>query len=412
MPRRRAEDADRFERSVTRAALLQMAREAGFVSAQEHGLEVLGEAARARVGTLCRLARCYAEVGGRTAVNADDVACALDELKMSVSDLKKLKDRKAVGFAATLPKLPVRVKVKRRPTFKETEELPPPHIPGFLPVFPPEHTYRETPEYSQSQVNWRARAAKVHEAKKEAENALMMMAGEEQPDNPFVASKLMAEGETWDGDWASKQEKADKKRPRSLLSIPSPAMRQILGPVVDMATAKRKKPRNAFGGKEQKKSKKSDSSMPAPLARVVEPDASRTTPEPSSTKPEPFNPVEPDSVVAEVYPPTQSTEFGMSQMLKYMGSQPSVTFPTHSQLGDKQSLDGTLPVVTKGSPVRKVGGNAGSLEGGVGVGDSPVSGDGQGDCSMDGLDVVELGRDVELALTEDAIQDSASEGGG
>lgn len=52
---------------------------------------------------------------------------------------------------------------------------PPVHVPSYLPVFPPKHTYIHTPVYPKHTEDPREKALKAHEAKKAAEDVLIRL---------------------------------------------------------------------------------------------------------------------------------------------------------------------------------------------------------------------------------------------
>lgn len=56
-------------------------------------------------------------------------------------------------FAHPLPEFPVRKPGRVLPTFQEKNEIPPPHIPAFLPAFPDKHTYVQTPQFEAHEEN-------------------------------------------------------------------------------------------------------------------------------------------------------------------------------------------------------------------------------------------------------------------
>lgn len=54
-------------------------------------------------------------------------------------------------------------------------QAPPPHVPNFLPQFPPRHTYIHTPVYPTQTDGPRERAIRAHDAKRAAEDVLVRL---------------------------------------------------------------------------------------------------------------------------------------------------------------------------------------------------------------------------------------------
>lgn len=204
---------------------------------------------------------------------------------------------------------------------------------------------------------------------------------------------------------------AEGKKGKSLLTIPSISFGPDLHTGVQVAAAKRRRPRDAFSEKvhESKKSRKTKTD--APVSKFVVRREKEDTTEPPQAEADP-----PAEEALEEVKITPSTELTFTQDINNLGSQPSMILGLTSTTASR-SVDLNLPAAgppTDGPSAPEENGEQGEEgDGGEGSADmgeaalagSPVSME-QGEDASDGLDADELARDVDLAFKEAQDPDS------
>jgi len=140
---------EEYSRAIARCAAAQISDAAGFEAVQESALDMVSELMLRFVSEIGAASHSYAELAGRTDTNVFDVLHALQELGMDLEQLRDHIDTEAENpFNHPLPSYPIQTAPKRAPAFREKGEEPPEHVPAFLPAFPDERTYKETPVYA------------------------------------------------------------------------------------------------------------------------------------------------------------------------------------------------------------------------------------------------------------------------
>lgn len=182
--------SDGLARAAAITAVGQLAGAAGFDASQRSAGEILGELLLRYIGEVGASAHAYAESAGRTEATPVDVLLALNDLGTSLDELNEyIKLGPGLEFGHSMAPFPVRKRPKPMPTFADRAEVPPPHVPAFLPAFPDKHTYMDTPVYPCQEADAQARQLKAAEARRAAEQALVRLQARSQPGNRLLAEE-------------------------------------------------------------------------------------------------------------------------------------------------------------------------------------------------------------------------------
>eukprot|EP00898_Chlorokybus_atmophyticus_P004069 jgi/Chlat1/4663/Chrsp3S05613 len=167
---------ENFARAIAKIVVSQTAQALGFEAIQRSASETLADILLKYLSEVGHSAHAYAEHAGRTESNLFDILLALEGLGTTVEDLMLyVQHADEIPFARALPKFPALRKPRELPTFAETNEEPPSHIPKFLPAFPDPHTYKSTPVYHKRDRDpQKERVARVQE-KRQVEDALVRL---------------------------------------------------------------------------------------------------------------------------------------------------------------------------------------------------------------------------------------------
>lgn len=79
---------DEYARSISQRVVAQLAEAAGFESAQESSIEILGDLLIRYMSELASGSHAYAEMASRSDVNAHDVFLSLDDLGSDAQQLQ------------------------------------------------------------------------------------------------------------------------------------------------------------------------------------------------------------------------------------------------------------------------------------------------------------------------------------
>lgn len=152
---------DAYARALMSTAAAQCASAAGFSQARETALDALTDLGATYCSAVASRAKEAAEHAGRTDVTTVDILYALRDLGSGFEQIEAIaKARNPKPFYWSVPRFPARKRPRgsgsangggdgeaARPALRTfySEDLDPPrHIPGFLPMFPAEHTYAKT----------------------------------------------------------------------------------------------------------------------------------------------------------------------------------------------------------------------------------------------------------------------------
>ena len=82
----------------------------------------------------------------------------LSKQGLRIGDLERYKDVMPDNdVAQPVCEYPVEKRVKQTKTFKETGEEHPSYVPDFFPVFPDEHSYKESENFWFQKIPWESR---------------------------------------------------------------------------------------------------------------------------------------------------------------------------------------------------------------------------------------------------------------
>eukprot|EP00252_Welwitschia_mirabilis_P027302 TRINITY_DN9337_c0_g1_i4.p1 TRINITY_DN9337_c0_g1~~TRINITY_DN9337_c0_g1_i4.p1 ORF type:complete len:400 (+),score=43.88 TRINITY_DN9337_c0_g1_i4:193-1392(+) len=184
---------DAFGRAAAKVAVAQICASVGFACVQQSALEALSDIAIRYMSDVAKTAHFYAGLAGRTNSNAIDVILALEDLHnphgyagasvvkdRSITSSGVVKDlinyfnySEEIPFPRAIPPFPVCKKRNQTPTFADIGEQPPKHIPPWLPAFPDEHTYKNTPVWNDKDPDPRADKMEQAEQRRKAEKTLL-----------------------------------------------------------------------------------------------------------------------------------------------------------------------------------------------------------------------------------------------
>uniref|UniRef100_A0A061RDE3 Transcription initiation factor TFIID subunit 8 n=1 Tax=Tetraselmis sp. GSL018 TaxID=582737 RepID=A0A061RDE3_9CHLO len=185
---------EEYSRAIARCAAAQISDAAGFEAVQESALDMVSELMLRFVSEIGAASHSYAELAGRTDTNVFDVLHALQELGMDLEQLRDHIDTEAENpFNHPLPSYPIQT---APPAFREKGEEPPEHVPAFLPAFPDERTYKETPVYASRNASREEIRRQQVRGRKDAGQALEKLSQRMAPRAPvnYAAAELSLRG--------------------------------------------------------------------------------------------------------------------------------------------------------------------------------------------------------------------------
>eukprot|EP00210_Caulerpa_lentillifera_P008071 g7707.t1 len=181
--------SDAYAHEVGRKLCLQLSSMTGYEGVSDNALDVLSDVMKSFIQQNAIGARTYSEHSGRTEINAKDVLLSLEDMGHSIEQLIDFEhETEEVPFGATVPKFPVQPVQEVYKSFKQQQIKSPGSIPDYLPVFPAEHTYRETALYVQKPQDSKTKLKKSHEAKKTTEDVLIKFGTKDKREDPYLSS--------------------------------------------------------------------------------------------------------------------------------------------------------------------------------------------------------------------------------
>jgi hypothetical protein len=141
-------DEHKFVRGALKVSVAQLIQEAGFAQAQSGALETLTDLVENYIVNIGLHTHDATVNAGRTESNFLDTLAGLDGVGSDLEDLKLFRDLSdELPFAKMMPVFPSRKKatlISGPQDDCKTDEA----IPSFLPRYPAERTYKETPVFS------------------------------------------------------------------------------------------------------------------------------------------------------------------------------------------------------------------------------------------------------------------------
>lgn len=186
---------DAFGRSIAKIAVSQVCESSGFHGSRHSALDTLADVLIRYIRDLGSAAHLYANLSGRTTCNVFDIIQGLEDLDLSrgfpgASDIHRC----AVGsgvvreitqfastsdenpFARPVPSFPINRQPKSVPSFAQAGETPiGKHIPDWLPSFPAQHTYIQTPVWRETTHEPNAEKIEEVRQRRKAESSLLSL---------------------------------------------------------------------------------------------------------------------------------------------------------------------------------------------------------------------------------------------
>lgn len=182
--------ADRYAAQAAFVAVAQVAEAAGFDASQSSVLNILAELLLRFINEVGGASHGYAELAGRTEPNALDILLALNDMGVSTADLSEyIRAQDEIPPAQNLTTFPVPKRQKQLPTFMSLKEIPPSHIPSFLPAFPDEHTYKNSEAFVGYEQNSQQRRLKDTIVRQDAVQAALKLEARLYPDNNVLEKR-------------------------------------------------------------------------------------------------------------------------------------------------------------------------------------------------------------------------------
>jgi hypothetical protein len=192
-----------LERAVARVVVAQTAQSLGFTSARASALDALTAVMLRFLKEVGHVAHESAEAAGRAQPALPDALAALGALGADVPRLMTYVSRcldgaeDEVPFAQPLPRYPVRKRPRCVPSFRESGDAPPAHVPAWAPSLPDAHTYVSTPAHAPAAPDDRRVRLELAEQTVSAEGALARLADRLAPGAP--ADYAVAAPGRWGG---------------------------------------------------------------------------------------------------------------------------------------------------------------------------------------------------------------------
>ncbi|KAJ0970947.1 hypothetical protein J5N97_018906 [Dioscorea zingiberensis] len=186
---------DAFGRSIAKIAVSQVCESAGFHGSRHSALDAFADVLIRYIRDLGSAAHFYANLSGRTACNVFDIIQGLEDLELAhgfpgASDIHRCVVGSGVvreitqfvntteenPFARPVPSFPVVRQPKLEPSFAQSGQTPVgKHIPDWLPVFPGEHTYIQTPVWREKVHDLKSEKIEQVRQRRKAESSLLSL---------------------------------------------------------------------------------------------------------------------------------------------------------------------------------------------------------------------------------------------
>ncbi|KAJ0042901.1 hypothetical protein Pint_19013 [Pistacia integerrima] len=170
---KRKSGGDDFAQAIAKIAVAQVCERVGFQTFQQSALGTLSEIAVRYIHHIGKTAHFYANLAGRTEVNAFDIFQGLEDLGstqgfLGASDIdhcitssgvvreliQYVNEVQEIPFAYSIPRFPVVKDRKLSSSFLQIGEEPPDeHIPAWLPAFPDPQTYLQLPTRNERETD-------------------------------------------------------------------------------------------------------------------------------------------------------------------------------------------------------------------------------------------------------------------
>lgn len=191
--------AEAYSLGVARTVVAQLAEGAGFGGGvQASAAETLADLLLRFIAEGSAGARTQAELANRSVVNVADLAVALHDMRSTPKALQKYAEylkQDEVPFAQSIAAYPKAKRPRPVPSFADKQEVPPAHIPSFMPAFPDQHTYLSTPVYPGHDKDPKRVREKLNKQRQSAAKAVINQhARIEQSQGDAAASALPSQG--------------------------------------------------------------------------------------------------------------------------------------------------------------------------------------------------------------------------
>lgn len=151
---------DEFAQAVARIAVAQICEGVGFQNFHQSAMDTLSDVAVRYIRDVGKIANSCANLAGRSQCNVFDVIEGLEDLGYiqgfsgasdvshcllgsgAIKDIIRYVDEaEEIPFPYSIPNFPVVKNSKLNPTYLQTGENPPEHVPAWLPAFPDPKSY-------------------------------------------------------------------------------------------------------------------------------------------------------------------------------------------------------------------------------------------------------------------------------
>ncbi|KAG8662360.1 transcription initiation factor TFIID subunit 8 [Manihot esculenta] len=191
--RKTGASGDEFSQAIAKIAVAQICEGAGFQSFQQSALEILSDVTVQYISNLGKLSQSYANLAGRTDVNAFDIIQGLEEFGSlqgygGASDIdhciassgtvrelvQYVTEAEHIPFAYSIPPFPVVRERRPCPSFVQIGEEPPgDHIPAWLPAFPDPQTYVKSSTENEGAADCNTRKIELAQVQTETDRSLL-----------------------------------------------------------------------------------------------------------------------------------------------------------------------------------------------------------------------------------------------
>ncbi|KAM0935280.1 putative bromodomain associated domain, histone-fold, transcription factor TFIID, subunit 8 [Dioscorea sansibarensis] len=186
---------DAFGRSIAKIAVSQVCESSGFHGSRHSALDALADVLIRYIRDLGSTAHLYANLSGRTTCNVFDIIQGLEDLELSrwlpgASDIHRCVVgsgvvREITQFVSTSDENPFPRPVTSFPISRQPKSVPSSvqggetpigkHIPDWLPSFPAQHTYIQTPVWREKTHEPKAEKIEQARQRRKAENSLLSL---------------------------------------------------------------------------------------------------------------------------------------------------------------------------------------------------------------------------------------------
>ncbi|KAJ3696187.1 hypothetical protein LUZ60_001564 [Juncus effusus] len=180
---------DEYGRAVSKVAIAQILQSTGFDGSRKSAVEALSDLTVKYILYLGKATHFYTNLSGRTSSNIFDLIQGLEDLSFNepvskpcftnsaaLAEIQRfVKNEDPVPLASSIPKFPIPKIPKRIPTFDQIGEefKGQKHIPGWLPIYPPPHTYIHTPVWHERKGDPREDKIEQVRQRRKAEKSLL-----------------------------------------------------------------------------------------------------------------------------------------------------------------------------------------------------------------------------------------------